>query len=60
MSPPTTHTLRLTMNGSAGLKVVILVADSGQVGDLAQRIEQRLEHEAVEERRDEHADGRRR
>ena len=30
MSPPTTHTLRLTMNGSAGLKVVILVADSGR------------------------------
>ena len=29
-TPPTTHTLRLTMNGSAGLKVVILVADVGQ------------------------------
>ena len=46
------------MNGSAGLKVVILVAVSGRLGDLAQRIEQRLEHEAVEERRDEDADGR--
>ena len=32
MSPPTTHTLRLTMNGSDGLKVVISVADSGRLG----------------------------
>ena len=32
MRPPTTHTLRLTMNGSAGLNVVILVADSGRFG----------------------------
>ena len=32
MRPPTTHTLRLTMNGSAGLNVVILVADSGRLG----------------------------
>ncbi len=32
MSPPTTHTLRLTMKGSAGLKVVISVADAGSPG----------------------------
>ena len=32
MSPPTTQTLRLTMNGSAGLKVVILVALAGRLG----------------------------
>ena len=30
--PPTIHTLRLTMKGSAGLNVVILVADWGRLG----------------------------
>ena len=44
------------MNGSAGLKVVILLAD-GEAGDRAQRVQQQVEHEAVEDRRDEHADG---
>ena len=30
--PPATHTLRLTMKGSEGLKVVMLVAEAGRPG----------------------------
>ena len=42
--PATTQILRLIMNGSAGLKVVILYELAGQVGHLLERAQQQLEH----------------